>query len=100
MNPFEQLIATVAPRAALRRQAARLQLEQMRRYDGAARGRRTDNWVTQGSSADSATARGFGVMRDRARDLVRNNPYAKKAVESWVTSSSDRIDFDGVIKLE
>ena len=86
MNPFEQLIAAVAPRAALKRQAARLQLEQMRRYDGAARGRRTDSWVTQGSSADAATARGFGVMRDRARDLVRNNPYAKKAVESWVTN--------------
>jgi lambda family phage portal protein len=86
MNPFEQLLAAIAPRAALKRQAARLQLEQMRRYDGAARGRRTDNWVTQGSSADAATARGFGIMRDRARDLVRNNPYAKKAVESWVTN--------------
>jgi lambda family phage portal protein len=86
MNPFEQLLAAIAPRAALRRQAARLQLDQMRRYDAAARGRRTDSWVTQGSSADAATARGFGVMRDRARDLVRNNPYARKAVESWVTN--------------
>lgn len=86
MNPFEQLLAALAPRAALRRQAARLQLEQMRRYDAAARGRRTDGWLTQGSSADAATARGFGVMRDRARDLVRNNPYAKKAIESWVTN--------------
>lgn len=86
MNPFEQLLATIAPRIALRRQAARLQLEQMRRYDAAGRGRRTDAWVTQGSSADAATARGFGVMRDRARDLVRNNPYARKAVESWVTN--------------
>jgi lambda family phage portal protein len=86
MNPFEQLLAAIAPRAALRRQAARLQLDQMRRYDAAARGRRTDAWMTQGSSADAATARGFGVMRDRARDLVRNNPYARKAVESWVTN--------------
>lgn len=86
MNPFEQLLATIAPRMALRRQAARLQLDQMRRYDAAARGRRTDNWITQGSSADAATARGFGVQRDRARDLVRNNPYARKAVESWVTN--------------
>ena len=86
MNPFEQLLATIAPRMALRRQAARLQLDQMRRYDAAARGRRTDNWITQGSSADAATARGFGIQRDRARDLVRNNPYAKKAIESWVTN--------------
>jgi capsid protein len=86
MNPFEQLLATIAPRMALRRQAARLQLDQMRRYDAAARGRRTDGWITQGSSADAASARGFGVQRDRARDLVRNNPYAKKAIESWVTN--------------
>jgi lambda family phage portal protein len=86
MNPFEQLLATIAPRMALRRQAARVQLDQMRRYDAAARGRRTDGWITQGSSADAASARGFGVQRDRARDLVRNNPYARKAVESWVTN--------------
>ena len=78
--------SAIAPRAALRRHAARLQLDQMRRYDAAARGRRTDSWVTQGSSADAATARGFGIQRDRARDLVRNNPYARKAVESWVTN--------------
>jgi lambda family phage portal protein len=86
MNPFEQLLATIAPRAALRRHAARMQLDQMRRYDASARGRRTDAWVTQGSSADAASARGFGVQRDRARDLVRNNPYARKAIESWVTN--------------
>ena len=86
MNPFEQLLAAIAPRAALKRQAARLQLKEMRRYDAAARGRRTEGWATQGSSADAASARGFGIQRDRARDLVRNNPYAKKAVESWVTN--------------
>jgi len=86
MNPFEQLLAAISPRAALKRHAARVQLDQMRRYDAAARGRRTDAWVTQGSSADAASARGFGIQRDRARDLVRNNPYAKKAIESWVSN--------------
>ena len=86
MNPFEQLLAAISPRAALKRHAARIQLDQMRRYDAAARGRRTDAWVTQGSSADAASARGFGIQRDRARDLVRNNPYAKKAIESWVSN--------------
>ena len=86
MNPFERLLATISPRAALRRHAARVQLDQMRRYDAAAHGRRTDAWTTQGSSADAASARGFGIQRDRARDLVRNNPYAKKAVDSWVTN--------------
>jgi lambda family phage portal protein len=86
MNPLEQFLSVIAPRAALRRQAAKLQLAQLRRYDAAARGRRTDAWATQGSSADAATARGFGVMRDRARDLTRNNPYARKAIEAWVSN--------------
>jgi lambda family phage portal protein len=86
MNPFERLLATIAPRAALRRQAARLQLDQMRRYDATARGRRTDGWVTQGSSADAASGPNYGVMRDRARDLVRNNPYAAKVVDVWVAN--------------
>ena len=86
MNPFEQLLAALAPGTALKRHAARLQLDQLRKYDAAARGRRVDSWATQGSSADAATARGFGVMRDRARDLYRNNPYARKAIESWVSN--------------
>jgi lambda family phage portal protein len=86
MNPFERLLATIAPRAALRRQAARLQLDQMRRYDATARGRRTDGWVTQGSSADAASGPYYGLTRDRARDLVRNNPYAAKVVDVWVAN--------------
>ena len=84
MNPFEQLIAAVAPRAALKRQAARLQLDQLRRYDSAARGRRTENWIARNTSADAASAVGFGLSRDRARDLVRNNPYAAKIIDVWV----------------
>lgn len=84
MNPFEQLIAAIAPRAALRRQTARLQLDQMRRYDAASRGRRTENWITRNTSADAASAAGFTITRDRARDLVRNNPYAAKIIDVWV----------------
>lgn len=86
MNPFEQLIAAIAPRAAVRRQAARLQLDQLRRYDGAARGRRTENWSTTNTSADAAAAIGFVQMRSRARDLVRNNSYAQRIITLWETA--------------
>lgn len=84
MNPFEQLIAAIAPKTALRRQAARLQLDQLRRYDAAARGRRVDSWVVRQTSADAAAAVGAGIARERARDLVRNNPYAQRVVRLWV----------------
>lgn len=83
MNPFEQLLAAIAPRAALRREAARLQLDEMRKYSAAGRGRRTDNWMTQRGSADAASAQGFADMRDRARDQIRNNPWARKIVQVW-----------------
>lgn len=86
MNPLDQLISVFAPRAAVKRQAARLQLDQLRRYDAAARGRRVENWSTRRSSADAAAAVGFADMRDRARDLVRNNPYAQRAVSLWETA--------------
>jgi lambda family phage portal protein len=83
MNPFEQLLAAIAPRAALRREAARLQLEEMRRYNAAGRGRRVEDWSTQRGSADAASAWGFSDMRDRARDLQRNNPWARRIVQVW-----------------
>jgi lambda family phage portal protein len=80
MNPLDQFIAGLSPQAAVKRQRARLQLDALRRYDGAARGRRTDGWRTQGTSADAAASLDRATLRDRSRDLVRNNPYAAKAV--------------------
>lgn len=86
MNPLDQFIAAVNPIAGLRRERARLQLDAVRRYDGASRGRRTEGWRTSGTSADSAAAPGLKVLRDRSRDLVRNSPYAAKAVQVIVSN--------------
>jgi lambda family phage portal protein len=87
MNPLDQLIASVNPQAAVRRQRARLQLDALRRYDGASRGRRTDGWRTQGTSADAALSLDAKLLRDRSRDLVRNNAYAAKAVAVIVSNT-------------
>lgn len=86
MNTLDSIIASINPQAGLRREKARIQMQALRRYDGAARGRRTDGWLTQGSSADAAASPGRAVMRDRSRDLVRNNPYAAKAVQVIVSN--------------
>jgi lambda family phage portal protein len=83
MNPIEQLLAAIAPRAALRRETARLQLEEMRKYSAAGRGRRTDSWMVQRGSADAISAMGFADIRDRAREQIRNNPWARKAILVW-----------------
>lgn len=51
----------------------------MRRdYDGAKTGRRTDGWLSTSSSADAEIGGAIATMRDRARDLDRNNPTARR----------------------
>jgi len=78
---FDHAIATVAPRMAARRVMARQAFETLTRgYDGAARGRRTEGWRAPGSSADTEIGVAGALLRDRMRDLVRNNPHAAKAV--------------------
>ena len=84
---FDRAIGVVAPRAALRRVLARQSLGALSRgYDGAAKGRRTDGWRAAGTSADSEVAIAGALLRDRMRDLVRNNPHAAKAVSVLVNN--------------
>lgn len=83
MNWLDRAIGFVAPRSALRRASARLAL---RAYDGAAVGLRTEGWITPATSADTEIAMGLPRLRDRSRDLIRNNPHAKKAVNVWTNN--------------
>ena len=87
MNAFDKFIASLNPAAAVRRERSRLELDALRRYEGASRGRRTDGWFTQSTSADAASSMGLSLLRDRSRDLVRNNPYANKAVQVIVSNT-------------
>ena len=56
-----------------------------RAYDGASTGRRLGGWVTSGSSANTEVSLGHERMRDRARDLVRNDPHAARFVHAFAT---------------
>lgn len=84
---LDRAIGAVAPRAAVRRVLARQSFEVLTRgYDGAARGRRTDGWRAPNTSADAEIAMAGALLRDRMRDLVRNNPHAAKAVSVLVNN--------------
>ncbi|MBZ0228464.1 MAG: phage portal protein, partial [Bauldia sp.] len=84
---FDRAIAMVSPRTATRRLLARQAFEGLSRgYEGAARGRRTDGWRSPGTSADTEIATAGALLRDRMRDLVRNNPHAAKAVAVLVNN--------------
>ena len=87
MNWLDRAIGAVAPGAALRRARQRQAMSLIQRaYEGARAGRRTDGWVTTGTGANAEIGPALARLRDRSRDLVRNNPYASKAAHALVTN--------------
>jgi lambda family phage portal protein len=80
MDLITRALSVLAPQAALRRLAARSALETLARdYDAARRGRRTSGWKVSSGSQNAENEGALDMLRDRARDLVRNNAWAKKA---------------------
>lgn len=55
-------------------------------YEGARSSRRESGWVTGGTSANAEIIAARLPLRNRASDLIRNNPYAKKAVRVLLTN--------------
>ena len=51
-----------------------------RRYDGARLNRSNSDWLVSSSSADSDLRSDLVRLRNRSRDLIRNNPYLKRAI--------------------
>jgi lambda family phage portal protein len=85
-SPIDRVVEFFSPVAAQRRMAARIGLANHRAYDAAARGRGTDGWRSTGASADAEIMGARGLLRDRMRDLVRNNPMAAQAVQVLVNN--------------
>lgn len=85
MTWLDKAISWISPEAGLRRARARraAQLVQLA-YEGAKTGRRTDGWLTTGTSANAEIGAAISKLRDRSRDLIRNNAYAARAVAEVV----------------
>ena len=79
---LDHLIAWLSPDAALRRARARSALAALghRAYEGASRADRLADWRTNGNSAAAEVAPALATLRNRARDLRRNNPWAARGV--------------------
>ena len=50
-----------------------------RAYQGALVSRLTSDWMSSQLSADAEIRNSLRKLRDRSRELVRNNPYARQA---------------------
>jgi lambda family phage portal protein len=82
MNALDRIIEFINPEAALRRERARVATSFVRAYESASHGRRTKGWNAGATSANTEIRTGLKTLRNRSRDMVRNNPYAKRAVEA------------------
>lgn len=74
---LDQIIAFLAPERGLKRALAR---QALRDYEGAKETRRTRGWRADGKGPNAEVAKGQRKLRDRARDLVRNNPWIDAGV--------------------
>lgn len=79
MDWFTRSLIKIWPQAALGRLRALALTETFQRhYEGASRSRRTQGWKTTSADANAVNTAAARLLRDRARDLVRNNPLAAR----------------------
>lgn len=88
---LDRIVGTVSPSAMLRRVEARTRIEALIRatayYDGASTGYRTSARMVSRRDANAEVRLALPRLRDVHRDLVRNNPYAARAVTSRVANT-------------
>lgn len=58
-----------------------------RGYDAAAISRRTSGWLTRSSGANAEIRPALTTLRNRHRDLARNNPWARRAIQAIVNNA-------------
>lgn len=87
MNIIDKIVEVYDPIAAVRRAQARLAMEHVRAYDAAKVGRRTGGWHTPSSSANVEVNQALERVRNRSRDMVRNNEYAARAIDSLTANT-------------
>lgn len=81
MNALDRVLFAVAPQWALARARARLATSHlMRHYEAASGGWRTASWPRSGADATVASMGALEKLRAHARDLVRNNGWARRGL--------------------
>jgi len=83
---IDKCIGWFSPAAQFKRARYRAAISEIRKYEGAAKSRRTVGWKTGSSSAISEISAALPILRNRSRDLVRNNPYAARGIALIATN--------------
>jgi lambda family phage portal protein len=78
---LDRAVGFIAPARGLRRIRARVATDLLvRHYEAAAAGRRTQGWRRSAGDANAVVGASLASLREHARDLVRNNPHATRAI--------------------
>ncbi len=78
---IDRTLLTIAPRFYVKRLRARMAADlALRHYEAGSVGRRTAGWRRSGGDANALIGAVSQTIRERARDLVRNNGYAESAL--------------------
>jgi lambda family phage portal protein len=86
LNPLDRAIGYLFPGAGLSRARARAALGVIRGYEAASVGRRTQGWKATKGDANAEIFGSLDRLRDRHRQLVRDNPWAARAVQAIVNN--------------
>lgn len=82
---IDRVVSYFAPHRAAQRELSRLRAGHIRRvlnnYDGATNGRRAGGWRPLATDANAEWRMGGQKLRDVARDTVRNNAFAARALD-------------------
>jgi len=81
-NWLDNVVGVFSPQRKFKRLQYRHALTHLekRKYDGASRGRRTKNWNPRGTDANAETFKSLRILRNRSRDLVRNDAHAERGI--------------------
>ena len=80
---WDRLLTGFAPRWGMRRIQSKAALQSMlRSFDASSTSRRTSGWRPSATDADSANERHLPRLRELARDLKRNNGWARRGVQA------------------
>lgn len=86
-NLFDSVVSAFNPVAGMRRAMARRALSAIRGFEAATRGRRTSGWRTTSSDANTEIGQGQALLRDRARSMRRDNPYAERGISAIASNT-------------
>lgn len=82
MNFLDRTIEFISPSVGMKRAAQRAAIDVIRNYDAASRGRRAESWKATGADANAELTAVLATLRNRSREQVRNNVYARRSVQA------------------